>query len=67
MMNSIQNTAERGNYQIRNTKLETNSNEQNLNDQIIILKLVNATVCDFEHLNFDIVSNFEFRDSDFEF
>ena len=47
--------------EIRNPKSETNSNAQNINDQN--KNPGTAFVLNFENLNFDIVSNFEFRAS----
>ncbi len=46
--------------EIRNPKSETNTNDQNKNRNFGIPFVLN-----FEHLNFDIVSCFEFRASDF--
>ena len=54
--------------QIRISKFETNSNDQNINDQNIKrhrAKLL-LYVLNFEHLNFDIVSDFDIRYSDFD-
>jgi hypothetical protein len=47
-------------------KFETNSNDQNLNDQNKsgTSKQFGAFVLNFEHLNFDIVSDFDIRISD---
>jgi hypothetical protein len=47
-------------------KLETNSNDQNLNDQNKNdnSKQFGAFILNFEHLNFDIVSDFDIRISD---
>ena len=42
--------------EIRSTKSETNSNNQNINDKNIL---------NFEHSNFDIVSKFDIRNSNF--
>jgi hypothetical protein len=41
-------------FEIRDTKSETNSNNQNP-------KIKTENIGQFEHLNFDIVSNFEIR------
>jgi amino acid adenylation domain-containing protein len=46
--------------EIRNPKSETNPNAPNSNDQN---KRAEVTVLNFEHLNFEFVSNFEFRAS----
>jgi amino acid adenylation domain-containing protein len=48
--------------EIRNPKFETNPNDPNTNDQN---KRARVTILDFEHLNFEFVSNFEFRASNF--
>ena len=50
--------------EIRISKFETNLNHQNLNDQNI-KEYFEAPVLNFEHLNFDIVSDFGFRASNF--
>jgi amino acid adenylation domain-containing protein len=47
--------------EIRNPKSETNPNDSNSNYQN---KRAEVTVLNFEHLNFEFVSNFEFRASD---
>jgi len=47
--------------EIRNPKPETNPNASNSNEQT---KRAGVTVLDFEHLNFEFVSNFEFGASD---
>jgi fengycin family lipopeptide synthetase D len=44
--------------EIRNPKSETNPNDSNSNDQS---KRAEVTVLDFEHLNFEFVSNFDIR------
>jgi amino acid adenylation domain-containing protein/FkbM family methyltransferase len=46
--------------EIRISKYETNSNDKNSNDRNEVIPCV---VLDFEHLNFEFVSNFEFRAS----
>jgi len=48
------------------SKSETNSNDKNLNDQNKNenCKQFGAFVLNFEHLNFDIVSDFDIRISD---
>jgi amino acid adenylation domain-containing protein len=46
--------------EIRNPKSETNPNDPNSNDQN---KKAGVTVLDFEHLNFEFVSNFEIHAS----
>jgi amino acid adenylation domain-containing protein len=51
--------------EIRNSKFETNPNDQTINDQNESLQCGTAIVLNFEHLNFDIVSCFEFRASNF--
>jgi len=48
--------------EIRNPKSETSPNDTNSNDQN---KRAGVMVLDFGHLNFEFVSNFEFRASDF--
>jgi len=47
--------------EIRNPKSETNPNAPNSNEEN---KISGVTVLDFEHLNFEFVSNFEIRASD---
>ena len=51
--------------EIRISKLETNSNDRNINGQNIIPKFQSAFVLNFEHSDFDIASDFVFRYSDF--
>jgi hypothetical protein len=53
-------------FEARNPKFETNSNDQNLNDQNKngSSNYFGAFVLNFEHLNFDIVSDFDIRISD---
>jgi hypothetical protein len=48
-------------------KFETNSNDQNLNDQNKNgnSKQFGAFILNFEHLNFDIVSDFDIHASQF--
>nr|NIM15515.1 amino acid adenylation domain-containing protein [Candidatus Aminicenantes bacterium]NIM81938.1 amino acid adenylation domain-containing protein [Candidatus Aminicenantes bacterium]NIN21663.1 amino acid adenylation domain-containing protein [Candidatus Aminicenantes bacterium]NIN45458.1 amino acid adenylation domain-containing protein [Candidatus Aminicenantes bacterium]NIN88290.1 amino acid adenylation domain-containing protein [Candidatus Aminicenantes bacterium] len=46
--------------EIRISKFETNPNDQNSNDQN---EVTTSIVLDFEHLNFEFVSDFEFRAS----
>jgi amino acid adenylation domain-containing protein len=48
-------------FEIRISKFETNPNDKNSNDQN---KISTPIVLDFEHLNFEFVSDFEFRASD---
>jgi hypothetical protein len=52
--------------EIRISKSETNSNDRNLNDQNknSNIKQFAAFVLNFEHLNFDIVSDFDIGISD---
>jgi hypothetical protein len=45
--------------------VETNSNDRNNNDQNVKPTFQSAIVLNFEHSNFDIVSNFGFRYSNF--
>ena len=47
--------------EIRISKHETNSNDQNINDQNGKRHHQSAFVLNFEHLNFDIVSDFDIR------
>jgi amino acid adenylation domain-containing protein len=54
------NVEEAGKSEIRISKSETNLNDQNPNDQN---KVSTPIVLNFEHLNFEFVSNFEFRAS----
>jgi amino acid adenylation domain-containing protein len=54
------NAVEPGKSEIRISKSETNINDQNPNDQN---KVSTPIVLNFEHLNFEFVSNFEFRAS----
>ncbi len=54
-----------GKSEIRISKHETNSNDRNINDQNGKWHHQTAFVLNFEHLNFDIVSDFGFRYSDF--
>ena len=54
-----------GKSKIRISKLETNSNDRNVNDQNIKSHYQNAFVLNLDHLDFDIVSDFGFRYSDF--
>ncbi|MCX6580369.1 MAG: amino acid adenylation domain-containing protein [Candidatus Aminicenantes bacterium] len=49
--------------EIQNPKFETNSNETNTNTQNKNQYFGAVSVLDFEHLNFDIVSNFDIRAS----
>jgi non-ribosomal peptide synthetase component F len=49
--------------EIRISKSETNSNDQNSNDQN---KISTSIVLNLEHLNFEFVSNFEFRASNLD-
>ncbi|MDQ1355127.1 MAG: hypothetical protein QG657_5437, partial [Acidobacteriota bacterium] len=49
--------------EIRNPKFETNPNYQKINDQNKNQYFGAAFVLNFEHLNFDIVSNFDIRAS----
>ncbi|HLP57970.1 MAG TPA: amino acid adenylation domain-containing protein, partial [Candidatus Deferrimicrobium sp.] len=51
--------------EIRNPKFETNSNESNSNDPNKNQYFGTASVLNFENLNFDIVSNFDIRISNF--
>ena len=51
--------------EIRNPKSETNPNDKNSNDQNKKRNFGAAFVLNFENLNFEFVSNFEFRASDF--
>jgi amino acid adenylation domain-containing protein len=55
------NSMEPGKSEIRISKSETNPNDQNLNSQN---KGSTPIVLNFKHLNFEFVSNFEFRISD---
>ncbi len=50
--------------EIRMSKLETNPNNKKINDQNKNHDFGTALVLNFEHLNFDIVSNFVLRASD---
>ena len=52
-------------FEYRNSKLETNFNDRNINDQNIKPKFYSTFVLNFEHWDFDIVSDFVFRISDF--
>ncbi|HLP58410.1 MAG TPA: amino acid adenylation domain-containing protein [Candidatus Deferrimicrobium sp.] len=52
--------------EIRNSKYETNSNDKNTNDQNKKPHFGIDFVLNFENLNFYIVSNFEFRNSNFD-
>nr|NIM15891.1 hypothetical protein [Candidatus Aminicenantes bacterium]NIM82675.1 hypothetical protein [Candidatus Aminicenantes bacterium]NIN22048.1 hypothetical protein [Candidatus Aminicenantes bacterium]NIN45805.1 hypothetical protein [Candidatus Aminicenantes bacterium]NIN88643.1 hypothetical protein [Candidatus Aminicenantes bacterium] len=55
-------------FEARNSKFETNPNDQNSNDQNEknLKALYHAVfVLDFEHLNFEFVSDFDIRFSDF--
>ena len=52
-----------GKYEILISKLETNSNDRNINDQNTNLQYQNFL--NLELLDFDIVSDFGFRYSDF--
>jgi len=51
--------------EIRISKHETNSNDRNLNDINRKRQYHTAFVLNFEHLDFDIVSHFGFRYSNF--
>jgi hypothetical protein len=54
-----------GNIEIRISKHETKYNKENSNDQNVKQRRQGAFVSNFGHLNFDIVSDFEIRYSDF--
>jgi non-ribosomal peptide synthetase component F len=51
--------------EIRNSKFETNPNDKNTNDQNKNQHFGAVSVLDFEHLNFEFVSNFDIRISNF--
>ncbi|HLP60658.1 MAG TPA: amino acid adenylation domain-containing protein, partial [Candidatus Deferrimicrobium sp.] len=51
--------------EIRNSKSETNPNDQKINDQNKNQYFGTAFVLNFEHLNFEFVSNFDIRISNF--
>jgi hypothetical protein len=57
---------ERAKFEARNPKSETNSNDRNPNDENRYLygKQFEDSFLNFEHLNFDIVSDFDIRYSD---
>jgi len=54
-----------GKSEIRISKIETNSNDQNINDQNMKQLFHYVFVLNFDHSDFYIVSDFVFRYSDF--